>query len=70
MDADLTTLQTRMESDDQAVNELYYATIIDLFEECSTNEWLSFCAKLLIDTIHEQIFETVRSDVVRDQTIS
>ena len=70
LDAELTTLQTRMESGDQAVDEQYYATIIDLLKECSTNEWLSFRAELPIDTLHEQIFDAVSYDVVRDQTIS
>lgn len=62
LDADLTTIQTRMGTVDRAVDELYYATIIDLYDKCKTDRWLSFCAELPIDTLHEQIFETIRDD--------
>lgn len=61
LDADLTTVQTRMDTVDQAVDRQYYITVIDLYDECTTSRWLSFCADLPIETVHEQIFQAIRS---------
>ncbi|WP_254547142.1 hypothetical protein [Halomarina pelagica] len=70
LDADLTTVQTRMGTDDRAVGRMYYATVIELFDECATDGWLSFRAELPIETLHEQIFEAIRYDVDRDRLLS
>ena len=70
LDADLPTIQMRMGIVDQAVDELYYATVIDLYDDCATDGWLSFSAELPIETLHEQIFETIRNDLNRDQLTS
>ncbi|MDS0474521.1 hypothetical protein [Natrinema sp. 1APR25-10V2] len=59
LDADLTTVQIRMDTVDQAVDRQYYATVIDLYDECATPEWLSFRAELPIETLHEQIFQAI-----------
>lgn len=69
LDADLTTVRSRMDPDDRAVDELYYATVIDLYDECSNGRWLSFRAELPITTLHERIFEAIRCDVDRERTI-
>lgn len=60
LDADLTTAQTRMDAVDQVVDQQYYATVIALYDECSTPSWLSFRAELPIETLHERIFQTIR----------
>lgn len=70
LDADLTTVQTQMGTVDRAVDGLYYATVIDLYDECATDGWLSFRAELPIETLHEQIFEAIRDGLDRDQIIS
>lgn len=70
LDADLTTVQTRMGIADRAVDGLYYAAVIDLYDDCATDGWLSFRAELPIETLHEQIFEAIRDDLDRDQIIS
>ena len=70
LDTDHFTVQTRMGTDDQAVDRQYYATVIDLYDECATDKWLSFRGELPIETLHEQIFEAVRCDVDRDRIIS
>ncbi|WP_265111878.1 hypothetical protein [Halosolutus halophilus] len=59
LDADLTTVQTRMDTVDQAVDGQYYATVIDMYDECATPGWLSFRAELPIATLHEQIFQAI-----------
>ncbi|WP_247004233.1 dTMP kinase [Halosolutus gelatinilyticus] len=70
LDADLTTVQARMDAVDRAVDERYYATVIDLYDDCATPEWLSFRAELPVDTLHEQIFQAIRYDVDRDRSQS
>ena len=70
LDADLPTIRARMETADRAVDERYYATVIELYDECATDRWLSFRAELPITTLHEQIFEAIRDDVDRDRIVS
>ena len=70
LDADLSTVQTRMGTADQAVDGSYYATVIDLYDECATDGWLSFRAELPIETLHEQIFEVIRCDIDQDRIVS
>lgn len=60
LDADLATAQTRMDIVDQVVDKQYYATVIALYDECTTPRWLSFRAELPIETLHEQIFQTIK----------
>jgi thymidylate kinase len=67
LDADLTTVRDRMGPTDRAVDESYYATVIDLYDDCSTTGWQSFRAELPIETLHERIFEAIRCDVDRKQ---
>ncbi|MFC4550462.1 MULTISPECIES: hypothetical protein [Halorussus] len=70
LNADLDTIQIRMGTVDRSADEQYYATVIDLFDECSTDDWLSFRAELPIETLNERIFEAVRTDVKRGRLVS
>lgn len=67
LDADLSTARTRMDGVDRAVEEEYYAAVIGLYEECATPGWLSLRADLPIETLHEQIFREIRSEIDRDR---
>ncbi|WP_224332655.1 hypothetical protein [Haloprofundus sp. SEDH52] len=59
LDADLATIQLRMDTTDRAVDTEYYATVIEFYDECSTEGWLSFCAKLPRESLHDRIFEAI-----------
>jgi hypothetical protein len=60
LDADFSTIQTRMDTVDQAVDRQYYDTVITLYDDCATPGWLSFRADLPIETLHEQIFQAIQ----------
>ena len=70
LDADLTTVQTRMVTVDRTVDAEYYTTVIALYDKCVSDEWLSFGVEPPIETLHEQIFEAVRYAVDRPRTSS
>ena len=70
LETELSTVQTRLGTADQAVDEQYYTTVIDLYDSCATDGWLPFRAELPIETLHKQIFETVRCEVDRDRIVS
>lgn len=70
LEADLPTVQPRLGPSDQAVDEQYYATVIDLYDACATDEWVSFRADLPITMLHEQLFDTIRQDLERDHPIT
>lgn len=67
LDAEVATLQARMGTADRTVDEEYYATVVDLYTDCSTDEWLSFSAELPIKPLHERIFKAIRCDIDRDE---
>ena len=60
LDADLSTVQTRMDTGDKAVDRQYYATVISLYDDCATPRWLAVRADLPIETVHEHIFQTIK----------
>ena len=70
LNADLTTGRTRMGAVDRAVDAQYYATVIALYDECATDEWLFFRVGLPIETLHERIFDAIRHTVDRDRISS
>ena len=61
LDADLTTVQTRMGAVDRAVDANYYTAVIDLYGDCVSDDWLSFGVESPVETLHEQIFEAISS---------
>ncbi|WP_224450603.1 hypothetical protein [Haloprofundus salilacus] len=69
LNADLTTIQTRMDATDRAADTQYYATVIGLYDECSTDEWLSFRAELPVETVHGRIFEAIHCDLYRERVL-
>ena len=70
LDADLNTVQARMGTVDRAVDPQYYTTVLNLYDECVSDEWLSFGVEPPIETLHEQIFEVICSIVDRPQISS
>ena len=70
LDADLPTVQTRMGTVDRAVDAQYYVTVLNLYDECATDGWLSFGVEQPIETLHEQIFEAIYDTVDRPRTSS
>lgn len=61
--ADLDTLRARLEPIDRAVDESYYARVIDVYEAYATDDWLRFHAERPVETLHGQIFEEIHRSI-------
>lgn len=72
LDGELAVLRPRMNTLDRAVDATYHTKVIDHYAMCATEDWLRYPAELPIRTLHERIFEKIRTDLasedIREQT--